>query len=76
MVLVLDDLLKLPFDIGVEVLQGIAEKAESEGLTSEKAVRDRVLRTQMNYERGDLSEAEYQASIAVLRSRLKELKGE
>ena len=76
MVLVVDDLLKLPIDIGYEVLQAIAEKAEAEGLVSEDAVRNRVLETQMKYERGDISESDYHLVIADLRSRLKKIKGE
>ena len=76
MVLVVDDLLKLPFDLGIEVLQAIAEKAEDEGLASEKSVRNRVLETQMKYERGELSESEYRMVISELRSRLENLKGE
>jgi hypothetical protein len=75
MVLVVDDLLKLPLDLGVEVLQAIAEKAEAEGLASEKAVRKRVLETQMKYERGDITESEYRMTISDLRSRLEKLKG-
>jgi len=76
MVLIVDDLLKLPYDLGMEVLQAIAEKAESEGLASESAVRNRVLETQMKYERGELSESDYQLTISELRTRLRNLKGE
>jgi hypothetical protein len=76
MVLIVDDLLKLPLDLSMKVLQAIAEKAEDEGLATEKAVRNRVLKTQMRYERGDLSESEYRMTISDLRSRLEKLKGE
>ena len=76
MVFVVDDLLKLPLDLSVEVLQAIAEKAENEGLVTEKAVRNRVLETQMRYEQGDLSESDYRMTISDLRSRLEKLKAE
>ena len=75
MVLIVDDLLKLPVDIGFEVLQSIADKADGEQLNSEKAIRNRVFETQMQFERGDLAEDEYRATMKRLRDRLDMVKG-
>ena len=75
MVLIVDDLLKLPFDLGLKVLQGIADDADAITLRTEQAVREQVLRTQMQFERGDLPEEEYRATMMQLRKRLNEVKG-
>jgi hypothetical protein len=75
MVLIVDDLLKLPFDLGMKVLQGIADDADAMTLRTEQAVREQVLRTQMQFERGDLPEEEYRAAMIHLRKRLDEVKG-
>jgi hypothetical protein len=75
MVLIVDDLLKLPFDLGVEVLQAIADNADAELLNSERSVRHRVLETQMQFEKGDLPEEEYRTTMNKLRQRLNEVKG-
>ncbi len=76
MVLIVDDLLKLPIDLGVEVLQAIADNADAELLNSERSVRQRVLETQMKFEKGDLPEEEYRITMKKLRERLNEVKGE
>lgn len=76
MVLIVDDLLKLPFDLGVEVLQAIADNADAELLNSERSVRQRVLETQMKFEKGDLPEDEYRTTMNRLRERLNAVKGE
>ncbi|MFH0966514.1 MAG: hypothetical protein V1862_02360 [Methanobacteriota archaeon] len=75
MVLLVDDLLKLPFDLGMKVLQGIADDADAITLRTEQAVREQVLRLQMQFERGDLPEEEYRAAMIQLRKRLEEVKG-
>ena len=75
MVLIVDDLLKLPFDLGMKVIEGIADDADAITLNTEKAVREQVLRTQMQFERGDLPEEEYRAAMINLRKRLDEVKG-
>ncbi|TSA29869.1 MAG: hypothetical protein D4R67_01395 [Bacteroidetes bacterium] len=75
MVLIVDDLLKLPFDLGMKVIEGIADDADAITLKTEKAVREQVLRTQMQFERGDLPEEEYRAAMINLRKRLNEVKG-
>ena len=76
MVLIVDDLLKLPIDLGVEVLQAIADNADAELLNTEGSVRQRVLETQMKFEKGDLPEDEYRTTMNKLRERLNEVKGE
>ena len=75
MVLIVDDLLKLPFDLGMKVIEGIADDADAITLNTEKAVREQVLRTQMQFERGDLPEEEYRAAMINLRKHLNEVKG-
>lgn len=75
MVLIVDDLLKLPFDLGMKVLQGIADDADAMTLSTERSVREQVLKTQMQFERGDLPEEEYRAAMIQLRKRLNEVKG-
>jgi hypothetical protein len=75
MVLIVDDLLKLPFDLSMEVLQAIADDADAITLNTERAVREQVLRTQMQFEQGDLPEEEYRAMMSNLRRRLDEVKG-
>ncbi|MDD1701944.1 MAG: hypothetical protein LUQ31_03040 [Methanoregula sp.] len=75
MVLVVDDLLNLPIDLSMKVLQAIADDADAATLNSEKSVRTKVLETQMKYERGDMPEEEYKASMSLLRKRLDEVKG-
>ena len=75
MVLIVDDLLKLPFDLSMEVLQAIADDADAITLKTERAVREQVLKTQMQFEQGDLPEEEYRATMSNLRRRLDEVKG-
>ena len=75
MVLIVDDLLKLPVDLGMKVLQAIADDADAMTLSTERAVREQVLKTQMQFERGDLPEEEYRAAMIQLRKRLDEVKG-
>ncbi len=75
MVLIVDDLLKLPFDLSMEVLQAIADDADAITLNTERAVREQVLKTQMQFEQGDLPEEEYRATMSNLRRRLDEVKG-
>jgi hypothetical protein len=76
MALVVDDLLKLPFDLSMEMLQAIADKADNERLSSESSIRRKVMDTQIRYERGELAETDYRTTMDELRSRLKKVKGE
>ena len=75
MALIVDDLIRLPFDLGMKVLQAIADDADAITLNTEKAVREQVLKTQMQFERGDLPEEEYRVTMTQLRKRLDEVKG-
>jgi hypothetical protein len=74
MVLLVDDLLKLPLDLGVEVLEAIADNADAELLNSEQSIRHRIMETQMKFERGDLQEDEYRETMKWLRERLNRVK--
>jgi hypothetical protein len=76
MVLLVDDLLKLPYDLSMEVLQAIADTADNETLSTESSIRKKVMDTQMRYERGDLEEEGYRTTMEELRSRLKRAKGD
>jgi len=75
MALIVDDLLRLPIDLGMKVLQAIADDADAMTLKTERAVREQVLKIQMQFERGDLPEEEYRATMSQLRQRLDEVKG-
>ncbi|MFA4859949.1 hypothetical protein [Methanoregula sp.] len=75
MVLIVDDLLKLPIDLGMKVLQAIADDADTMTLSTERAVREQVLRTQMQFEQGDIPEDDYRVKMGELRKRLDVLKG-
>jgi len=75
MALIVDDLLRLPIDLGMKVLQAIADDADAMTLKTERAVREQVLKIQMQFERGDLPEEEYRAAMSQLRQRLDEVKG-
>ena len=75
MALIVDDLLRLPIDLGMKVLQAIADDADAMTLKTERAVREQVLKIQMQFERGDLPEEEYRAAMIQLRKRLDEVKG-
>ena len=75
MALIVDDLLRLPIDLGMKVLQAIADDADAMTLKTERAVREQVLKIQMQFERGDLPEEEYRAAMINLRNRLDEVKG-
>jgi hypothetical protein len=75
MALIVDDLLRLPLDLGMKVLEAIADDADAMTLSTERAVREQVLRIQMQFERGDLPEEEYRAAMIQLRKRLEEVKG-
>ncbi|MDD5025231.1 MAG: hypothetical protein PHN79_09035 [Methanoregula sp.] len=75
MALIVDDLLRLPLDLGMKVLQAIADDADAMTLNTEKAVREQVLKIQMQFERGELPEAEYRVTMSQLRKRLDEVKG-
>jgi predicted nucleic acid-binding Zn ribbon protein len=76
MALLVDDLLKLPFDLSIEVLQAITDKADNECLSTEASIRRKVMETQIRYERGELVENDYRTTMEELRSLLKNVKGE
>ncbi|MFA4876979.1 MAG: hypothetical protein WC586_06165 [Methanoregula sp.] len=75
MVFIVDDLLKLPVDLSMKVLQAIADDADAMTLNTERAVREQVLKTQMQFEQGDIPEEDYRAKMGELRKRLDVVKG-
>ena len=76
MVLIIDDILIIPFSLGFDILQAIAEKADEELLNTEKSIRDQILKTQNSYENGEISGEKYQMEMKKLRRRLNIVKGE
>jgi len=76
MVLVIDDILKFPIDLGMKILRTITEQADEEMLNTEESVRKKAMEIQLKYERGEMEEEEYQEIMAYLRKRLEEVKEE
>ena len=73
---IVDDILKLPMDMGMKVLRAIAEQADDETLGTEESVRKKVMETQLKYESGEMKEEEYRVMMDYLSKRLKEVKVE
>jgi len=74
--LIIDDLLRFPLDLGMKVLRAIAEQVDEEMLNTEESVRKKIMETQLKYESGELKEEEYLKIMDYLKKRLKEVKGE
>ena len=75
MVLIVDDLLKIPFDLGLKVLEKIAEQVDEELLSTEDAVRKKIMDTHWQFETGQIEEEEYHKTIEFLKTRLEEMGG-
>jgi len=73
---IIDDILKLPVDVGMKVLRAIAEQVDDEMLGTEESVRKKVMETQLKYECGEMREEEYRLMMDYLGKRLKEVKVE
>jgi len=73
---IVDDILKLPMDMGMKALRAIAEQADDETLRTEESVRKKVMETQLKYESGEMKEEEYRVMMDYLSKRLKEVKVE
>jgi len=73
---IIDDILKLPVDVGMKVLRAIAEQVDDEMLGTEESVRKKVMETQLKYECGEMGEEEYRLMMDYLGKRLKEVKVE
>ena len=75
MVLIVDDLLKIPFDLGLKVLEAIAEQVDEELLSTEDAVRKKIMEIQWKYETGQIEEDVYQRTMKFLKMKLEEMGG-
>ncbi len=71
---IIDDILKLPVDLGMKALRAIAEQIDDEMLNTEASVRKRIMETQLKYEGGAVNEEEYREMMDRLSKRLKEVK--
>ena len=71
---IIDDILKLPVDLGMKALRAIADQIDDEMLNTEASVRKKVMETQLRYEGGALTEEEYREMMDRLSKRLKEVK--
>ena len=73
---IIDDILKLPVELGMKVLRTIAEQVDDELLRTEESVRKKIMETQLKYESGEINEEEYRKMMDHLRIRLEEVKVE
>jgi hypothetical protein len=73
---IIDDILRLPVDLGMKVLRTIAEQLDDEMLRTEESVRKKIMETQLKYETGEMQEEEYREITDHLRKRLEEVKEE
>ena len=71
--LLIDDLLALPFKGFLGILRTIQEMAERE-LTDEAYIQEKLLELQLLYEMDEIGEEEYSAQEAELRARLNALR--
>jgi len=76
MVLIVDDLLKIPFTLGKKVLEEISNQVDEELLNTEDAVRNKRLEVQWQFETGQIDQAELDKSTEFLKHRLNEIRGE
>ena len=75
MVLIVDDLLKIPFDLSLKVLEAIAEQVDEELLSTEESVRKKIMDTHWQFETGQIEEEVYHKTIEFLKTRLEEMGG-
>jgi len=73
---IIDDILRLPVDLGMKALRTIAEQIDDELLRTEESVRKKIMETQLKYESGEMKEEEYREVMDHLRKRLEEVKVE
>lgn len=74
MVLIIDDLLMFPMELGMKVLKAIADKVDEEMLNTEESIRKKIMEIQMLYESGEIKESEYRETMKVLMDKLKKIK--
>ena len=76
MVLIIDDLLMFPIDLGMKILTTIKDMADEQMLTTQEAVQKKFMEIQMKYESGEMDEKEYREWVEFLEDRLKKVRGE
>lgn len=76
MVLIVDDLLKIPFTLGMKVMEEISARVDEELLNTEEAVKKRRLEIQWQYETGRIDKAEWERATESLKQRLNEVRGD
>lgn len=70
MVLIVDDILKIPFTIGMKVLEEISKQVDGELLLSEDSIRKKIIEMRLEYENGNINGEEYSRINKNLRKRL------
>ncbi len=73
--LLIDDLLSLPFRGFIGIFKKIHEMAERE-LSDEDYIRERLMELQLRFELDEISEEEYNQKEKELRDRLNQIMGE
>ena len=68
---ILDDLLLAPIKMGVKVVEQIRDMAENE-LYGEDKIKEELLKLQLMFELGEITEEEYKKADAILMERLEE----
>lgn len=70
MVLIVDDILKIPFTIGMKVMEEISKQVDDELLLSEESIRKKIIEMRLEYENGNINGEEYSRINKNLRERL------
>ena len=76
MVLIVDDILKIPLTLSMKVLEEISNQVDEELLNTEEAVRNKRLEIQWQYETGQMEKEEWERTSESLKQRLLEIRGE
>ena len=76
MVLIVDDILKIPLTLSMKVLEEISNQVDEELLNTEEAVRNKRLEIQWQYETGQMEKEEWEKTSESLKQRLLEIRGE
>jgi len=76
MVLIVDDILKIPLTLSMKVLEEISNQVDEELLNTEEAVRNKRLEIQWQYETGQMEKEEWEKTSESLKQRLLEIRDE
>jgi hypothetical protein len=74
MVLIVDDLLKIPFTLGMKVMEEISAQVDEELLNTEEAVRNKRLEIQWQYETNQINKPEFERLTELLKHKLNEIR--